>query len=376
MTRDDAFTGSAAGRPAVDPDALMELIGRVIADAGGALILPLAMLGDRLGLFSALASGGPATSAELAERTGLTERYLREWLLAMAAAGYVTYEDVGGGADGGRSAASARYRLSPEQAEAFTNPESPGYVAGAFQNLTAATRVQDRLTEAFRTGAGIAWHEQHEDMFEGTERFFRPGYLANLASSWIPSLAGAEKRLADGARVADVGCGFGASTIIMAQAYPNSTFEGVDYHRPSIDAARGRAAAAGMAERVTFRVAGAADLSGSYDLITFFDCLHDMPDPAGALRAARAATADGGGVMLVEPMGWDSVEEAINPLGKLMAAASTLICLPSGLSAAPAYGLGNQAGPARTCELARDAGFSEARIAAATDFNLVYELRP
>ena len=376
MTRDDTFSRSAAGRATVDPDALMELIGRVIADAGGALILPLALLGDRLGLFSALASGGPATSAELAERTGLTERYLREWLLAMAAAGYVTYEDVAGGADGGRSAASARYRLSPEQGEAFTNPESPGYVAGAFQNLTAATRVLDRLTEAFRTGAGIAWHEQHEDMFEGTERFFRPGYLANLASSWIPSLADAEKRLADGARVADVGCGFGASTIIMAQAYPNSTFEGVDYHRPSIDAARGRAAAAGVAERVTFRVAGAADLSGSYDLITFFDCLHDMPDPAGALRAARAATADGGGVMLVEPMGWDSVEEARNPLGKLMAAASTLICLPSGLSAAPAYGLGNQAGPARTCELARDAGFSEARIAAATDFNLVYELRP
>jgi 2-polyprenyl-3-methyl-5-hydroxy-6-metoxy-1,4-benzoquinol methylase len=376
MTRDDAFTGPAAGRPAVDPDALTELIGRVIADAGGALVLPLAMLGDRLGLFSALASGGPATSAELAERTGLTERYLREWLLAMAAAGYVTYEDVGGDADGGRSAASARYRLSPEQAEAFTNPESPGYVAGAFQNLTAATRVLDRLTEAFRTGAGIAWHEQHEDMFEGTERFFRPGYLANLASSWIPSLAGAEKGLADGARVADVGCGFGASTIIMAQAYPNSTFEGVDYHRPSIDAARGRAAAAGVAERVTFRVAGAAELRGSYDLITFFDCLHDMPDPAGALRAARAATADGGSVMLVEPMGWDSVEEACNPLGKLMAAASTLVCLPSGLSAAPACGLGNQAGPARTCELARDAGFSAARIAAATDFNLVYELRP
>jgi 2-polyprenyl-3-methyl-5-hydroxy-6-metoxy-1,4-benzoquinol methylase len=374
MTRDDAFTGSAADQPAVDPDALTELIGRVIADAGGALILPLAQLGDRLGLYSALASGGPATSAELAERTGLTERYLREWLLAMAAAGYVTYEDSG--ADGGQSAASARYRLSPEQAEAFTNPESPGYVAGAFQNLTAATRVLDRLTEAFRTGAGIAWHEQHEDMFEGTERFFRPGYLANLASSWIPSLAGAEKMLADGARVADVGCGFGASTIIMAQAYPNSTFEGVDYHRPSIDAARARAAAAGVADRVTFRMAGAADLSGSYDLITFFDCLHDMPDPASALRAARAATADGGGVMLVEPMGWDSVEEATNPLGKLMAAASTLVRLPSGLSAAPAYGLGNQAGPAKTCELAHDAGFSAARIAAATDFNLVYELRP
>jgi SAM-dependent methyltransferase len=374
MTVNAPLSRPTAHQHAVDPDALMRLIGQVIADAGGALILPLALLGDRLGLFSALASGGPATSAQLAERTGLTERYLREWLLAMAAASYVTYENSD--ADGGRSAAEARYRLSPEQAEAFTNPDSPGYVAGAFQNLTAATRVLDRLTEAFRTGAGIAWHEQHEDMFEGTERFFRPGYLANLTSSWIPSLTGADKRLADGARVADVGCGFGASTIMMAKAYPNSTFEGIDYHQPSVDAARGRAAAADVTERVTFRVAGAADLSGSYDLITFFDCLHDMPDPVGALRAARAATAAYGSVMLVEPMSWDSVQESLNPLGKLMAAASTLICLPSGLSAAPAYGLGNQAGPAKTRELARDAGFSEARIAAATDFNLVYELRP
>lgn len=375
MSGNEPFSRAAADQHAVDPDALMKLVGQVIADAGGALILPLALLGDRLGLFSALASGGPATSAQLAERTGLTERYLREWLLAMAAAGYVTYEGGDAPTDGGRSAASARYRLSPEQAEAFTNPDSPGYVAGAFQNLTAATRVLDRLTEAFRTGAGIAWHEQHEDMFEGTERFFRPGYLANLTSSWIPSLTGSEKRLADGARVADVGCGFGASTIIMAKAYPNSTFEGVDYHQPSIDAARSRAAAAGVAERITFRVAGAAGLSGSYDLITFFDCLHDMPDPAGALRAAAAATADGGSVMLVEPMSWDSVEECLNPLGKVLAAASTFVCLPSGLSAAPACALGNQAGPDRTCELARDAGFSEARIAAATDFNLVYELR-
>jgi 2-polyprenyl-3-methyl-5-hydroxy-6-metoxy-1,4-benzoquinol methylase len=366
----------AADHRAVDPEAFKELVGQVIADAGSALILPLAHIGDRLGLFSALASGGPATAGELAQRTGLAERYLREWLLAMAAAGYVTYTGSDADANGGRSAASARYRLSPEQAEAFTNPDSPGYVAGAFQNLTAATRALDRLTEAFRTGAGIAWHEHHEDLFEGTERFFRPGYLENLTSSWIPSLTDAAKRLANGARVADVGCGFGASTIIMAQAYPNSTFEGFDYHLPSIEAARSRAAAAGVAERATFRVAGADDLSGSYDLITFFDCLHDMPDPAGALRAARAAMADGGTVMLVEPMSWDSIEEGLNPLGKLMAAASTFICLPSGLSAAPAYGLGNQAGPAKICELARDAGFSDARIAAATDFNLIYELRP
>lgn len=376
MSGNEPVSRPAADQHAVDPDALMELIGQVIADAGGALILPLALLGDRLGLFSALAGGAPATAAQLAERTGLAERYLREWLLAMAAAGYVSYDGSQAGANGDRSAASARYRLSPEQTQAFTNPDSPGYVAGLFQNLTAATRALDRLTEAFRSGAGIAWHEQHEDMFEGTERFFRPGYLANLTSSWIPSLAGADKRLTDGARVADVGCGFGASTIIMAQAYPNSRFEGVDYHQPSIDTARGRAAAAGVTERVTFRVAGAAELSGSYDLIAFFDCLHDMPDPAGALRAARAATAAGGSVMLVEPMSWDSVEECLNPLGKLLAAASTFICLPSGLSGAPAYGLGNQAGPAKTRDLAREAGFSEARVAASTDFNLVYELRP
>jgi 2-polyprenyl-3-methyl-5-hydroxy-6-metoxy-1,4-benzoquinol methylase len=357
---------------AVDSDALTQLIGRVIADAGGALIFPLALLGDRLGLFRELASGGPATAADLAGRTGMSERYLREWLLAMAAAGYVTYE----GTKGDGTARAARYRLSPEQAEAFTNPDSPGYVAGGFQNLTAATRALDRLTEAFRTGAGIGWHEQHQDMFEGTERFFRPGYLANLTSSWIPSLTGMDERLAGGAQVADVGCGFGASTIIMAQAYPNSTFDGVDYHQPSIEAARRRAESAGVAERARFRVAGAADLSGSYDLITFFDCLHDMPDPVGALRAARAALADDGSVMLVEPMSWDSVEESFNPVGKLLAAASTFICLPSGLSAAPAYGMGNQAGPAKTGEVARDAGFPGARIATTTDLNLVYELRP
>lgn len=372
MTINESVSRPAADERAVDPAALEQLLGRVIGDAGGALILPLALLGDRLGLFSALAAAGPVTPAELAERTGLNERYLREWLLTMAAAGYVTYER----ANGDPSPRAARYRLSPEQAEAFTNPDSPGYVAGGFQNLTAATRMLDRLTEAFRTGAGIGWHEHHPDMFEGTARFFRPGYLAHLTGSWIPSLTGAEARLNSGAQVADVGCGFGESTVIMAMAYPNSTFEGVDYHQPSIEAARARAAAAGVAERVTFRVAGAADLSGSYDLITFFDCLHDMPDPVSALRAARSATADGGRVMLVEPMSWNSVEEALNPLGKLMLGASTFVCVPSGLSADPAYGLGNQAGPARTCEVALEAGFSDARVAAGTDFNLVYELRP
>ncbi|MBO0848302.1 MAG: methyltransferase domain-containing protein [Pseudonocardia sp.] len=366
----------------VDQAALERLIGQVISDAGGALTVPLALLGDRLGLFAALASGGPATAAVLAERTGLVERYVREWLLAMAAAGYVTYQGGEPGAADPDSASAARYRLSAEQAEAFTNPDSPGYLAGAFQNLTAATRMLDRLTEAFRTGEGIGWHEHHDDMFVGTERFFRPGYLAHLTGSWIPALDGVAQRLEAGAAVADVGCGLGASTIIMATGYPASTFVGVDYHRPSIDMARGRAAEAGVADRVSFRVAGACDLAapgqdgGRYQLITFFDCLHDMPDPLGALRAARAALADDGRVMLVEPMSWDRVADALNPLGRLLAGASMLVCLPSGLSAPPATGLGNQAGPRRTRELAERAGFGGARIATSTDFNLVYELTP
>jgi len=365
-----------AAAQAVDPEALERLLGQVITDAGAAVILPLALIGDRLGLFVELGAGGPATAAELAERTGLAERYLREWLLAMAAAGYVTYQGDAPDAEVPGSKHAARYRLSAEQAEAFTNPDSPAYVTGAFQNLTAATRAVDRLTEAFRTGGGIGWHEHHPDLFEGTERFFRPGYLANLTSRWIPALTGVQERLEGGARVADVGCGLGASTVIMAQTYPASSFVGVDYHQDSVELARSRAEAAGVSGRVEFRAAGATDLDGTYDFITFFDCLHDMPDPLGALRAARATIADGGTVMLVEPMSWDNVADGLNPLGRLLAGASMLVCLPCGLSGPPAAGLGNQAGPARTVQLAGEAGFSDARVATQTDFNLVYELRP
>jgi len=234
----------------------------------------------------------------------------------------------------------------------------------------------DGLTEAFRTAEGIGWHEHHSDMFEGTERFFRPGYRANLTSLWIPAMTGVEGQLKSGARVADVGCGLGASTIIMAQAYPASSFVGVDYHRDSIELARSRATDAGVSDRVEFRVAGAVDLTGSYDFIAFFDCLHDMPDPLGALCAARAALAGTGSVMLVEPMSWDTVADGLNPLGRLLASASLLVCLPSGMSAPPAAGLGNQAGPTRTRGLALEAGFADARLATSTDFNLVYELRP
>jgi SAM-dependent methyltransferase len=359
---------------AVDPARLEELLGQVSRDGAGAIAWPLALLGDRLGLFTALAAGEPVNSEELAERTGLAERYLREWLLAMAAAGYVTYTDGGSGPEAKRT---ARYQLSPEQAEAFTNPESPAYVAGLFQAFASSARVVDRLTEVFRTGEGIYWHEHHADKFEGTERSFRPAYVANLTSAWIPALRGVEERLRGGARVADVGCGFGASTIIMAEAYPNSTFVGVDYHAPSIATARERAAAAGVTDRITFRHAAADELEGSYDLIAFFDSLHDMPDPLSALQAARAALAPDGRVMLVEPMSWDTVEETISsPKGRVIAGSSVFVCLPSGLAGSPAYGLGSQAGPTRILRLAEQAGFSDARIALSNELNAIYELTP
>lgn len=372
MTSTTPTAAPVATRSPIDPTVLEALVGQIITDAGAALVVPLGLLGDRLGLFDALAGLEPVTAEQLAAETGLSERYLREWLLAMAAAGYITYD----GSDMDESAPSARYRLSPEQAEVFTNPDSPAYVAGALQNLTAATRMLDRLTESFRTGEGIGWHEQHEDMFLGTERFFRPGYLANLTGSWIPALTGIEERLVAGGTVADVGCGLGSSTVILAAAYPRARLVDLDYHPESVELARDRAESAGVADRISFRVAPATELTGQYDLVTFFDCLHDMPDPVGALRAARAALAEGGSVMLVEPMSWDHVPEVLNPLGRLLLGASLFVCLPSGLSAPPAAGLGNQAGPRRTCELAREAGFRDAHLATSTEVNHVYELRP
>ncbi|HVX46635.1 MAG TPA: methyltransferase domain-containing protein [Mycobacteriales bacterium] len=360
--------------PEVDPAKLEQLVGQVIGDLGALVTAPLALLGDRLGLFTALAANGPLTATELADRLGLQERYVREWLLAMAASGYVTY--AGNASDGADPRSTARYLLSPEQAEALTNPNSPAYVVGAFQNMTAATRVLDRLTEAFRTGAGIGWHEHHEDMFVGTERFFRPGYLTYLTSAWIPALEGMSERLTAGANVADVGCGLAASTIIMAQAYPQSSFVALDYHEPSLQLARQRADAAGVGDRIQFRSGMATELQGSFDLICFFDCLHDMPDPVGVLQSARSALARDGRVMLVEPMSWDTVEAGLNPLGRVLAGASLLICLPSGLSADPRRGLGNTSGPARLVRLAEEAGFAGARVATSTDFNLVLELTP
>jgi 2-polyprenyl-3-methyl-5-hydroxy-6-metoxy-1,4-benzoquinol methylase len=348
----------------LDPDRLQEFVLKAVGDIGAALSVPLVLLGDRLGLFTALAGAGQISSEQLATNTGLQERYVREWLLAMAAAGYVDY------------AGDGHFELGPEQSEALTNPDSPAFVAGGFQNMSAAIRVLDRLTDAFRTGEGIGWHEHHPDMFLGTERFFRPGYLANLSSQWIPSFDGLEERLRAGASVADVGCGLGASTRILAEEYPASTFTGFDYHPKSVELARQRADEAGLADRLRFEVAGATEIAGRYDFLAYFDCLHDMPDPAGALRAARAAVRDDGWVMLVEPMSGDRVEDALNPVGRVYAGASVFICLPCGLSAEPRAGLGNQVGPARTLQLATESGFGTAREASRTPFNIVYELRP
>jgi 2-polyprenyl-3-methyl-5-hydroxy-6-metoxy-1,4-benzoquinol methylase len=372
MTRNDRMTQGNAEGMQIDETVAGLLQERIIADAGGAMAIPLALLGDRLGLFGALAGGGPATASELAERTGLAERYVREWLLVMAASEYITYQN-----DAERtSATTARYYLTPEQATFFTDPESPYYMVGAFQTFSSAPRTFDRLVEAFRTGDGIGWHEHDDDTYIGNERFFRPAYKAHLVSSWIPALNGLQERLVDGVRAADVGCGLGASTIIMAQAYPATEWTGIDSHPRSIELARSRAADAGVADRIDYQQAGATELSGPYDFVTFLDCLHDMPDPLGALRAARAALTSDGHVMLVEPKSSDVITDGFHPLGRMMVAASVFVCLPSGLSAAPATGLGNQAGPTRTLLLAHEAGFSTAQIALSTPFNLVYELRP
>jgi 2-polyprenyl-3-methyl-5-hydroxy-6-metoxy-1,4-benzoquinol methylase len=299
----------------------------------------------------------------LATRTGTVERYVREWCCAQAASGYLAYDGEG------------RYWLPDEQAEALANELSPACVLGGFQAMTAAMRAEPKVIEAFRSGGGVGWHEHDPALFEGTERFFRAGYLAYLVNSWIPALEGVEEKLRHGGKVADVGCGHGASTIIMAEAYPNSTVIGYDYHRESIETARKRAAEAGLSN-VKFERATAKDYSGQdFDLIAFFDCLHDMGDPVGALAHARAALALDGTIMLVEPFANDDVADNLNPIGRVFYSASTLICTPVSLSQEVGRGLGAQAGEARLAEVARGAGLTRFRRATATPFNLVLEAR-
>jgi 2-polyprenyl-3-methyl-5-hydroxy-6-metoxy-1,4-benzoquinol methylase len=356
----------AATHTPIDEDKLNAFMGAFVGDLGAALGTALVLIGDKLGLYKAMADGTPVTPEVLAERTGTRERYIREWLSAQAAAGYVEYD-----------AATATFRLPPEQAMALADENSPAFIPGAFQLAASVVKDEAQITERFRTGQGMGWHEHHHDLFAGTERFFRPGYLANLVSAWLPALDGVVEKLEHGARVVDVGCGHGASTIILAQAFPRSTFVGTDYHEGSIEAARRAAAKAGVADRVTFAVQGAAELDGGpYDLVCVFDALHDMGDPVGAARAVRAQLAPDGTWMVVEPFAGDTLEDNLNPVGRIYYAASTMLCTPASLSQEVGLALGAQAGEARLAEVLHEAGFSRVRRATETPFNLVLEARP
>jgi len=349
----------------VDQELLYSLLGKTISDFGAVFHAPLVLLGDRLGLYRALRDGSPITPAGLAERTGTAERYVREWLNAHAAAGYVDYYPQTG-----------QYAMSPEQAMIFADEGGPAFIVGAFQSAVGAGAILPALESAFRTGEGVGWHEHNHQVFRGTERFYKSGYVANLVSNWIPAITGAQEKLTAGGRVADVGCGHGASTILMAQAFPDARFFGYDYHAPSIAAARERAAAAGLSDRVHFEVGGAKDFAGgAYDLITIFDALHDLGDPVGAAAHIRSVLKPDGAWMIVEPYADDRLEANFNPIGRAYFAASTLLCTPCSLAQEGGMALGAQAGEARLRAIVTGAGFRTFRRAAETPFNLVFEAR-
>lgn len=352
-------------RAAVDPEKLNAFMGKMVGDMGAAMSAALVILGERLGLYKALQAHGPVTSIELADATRLNERLIREWLAAQAAAEYVTYD-----------ARTGRFSLSPEQVMVFADEESPVFLAGGFLLLAAVYKDEPKVAKAFQSGLGLGWHEHDVCLFRGTERFFRPGYNANLVSNWIPALEGVEAKLEAGAKVADVGCGHGASTILMAQAYPNSRFTGFDYHAPSIDRAREAAAAAGVSDRIDFQVASAQDYPGEgYDLVCIFDALHDMGDPVGAAAHIRRSLAPEGTWLLVEPFAHDSMADNLNPIGRMFYSASTMVCTPASQSQEVGLALGAQAGESRLRQVVEAAGFTRFRRATETPFNLVLEVR-
>jgi len=359
-------TGTPPAPATVDSEKLNRFLGQVVADLGGAMSAALVVIGDRLGLYKAMVGAGPLTPGELAERTHTHERYVREWLCAQAAGGYVAYDPR-----------TERFTLPPEQAVALADEESPAYVPGGFHIAEAVMRAEPHALEHFRTGAGMPWGDHAPCLFEGAERFFRSSYLGNLTAAWIPALDGVVTMLEAGGRVADVGCGLGASTILMAKAWPRSTFLGFDAHPRSIELARQRAERAGVAERIKFEVARATDYPGTgFDLVTHFDCLHDMGDPAGAAGHVRRSLAPDGVWMIVEPAAGDRVQDNLNPVGRVYYSASTILCVPASLAdGQPRAALGAQAGEARLRSIVREGGFTRFRRAAQTPFNHVYEAR-
>ena len=349
----------------IDERKVEELVGRIVSDGGAAIGTVLAYVGDKLGLWRALAEIGPATPDDLAKATGTHERMIREWLSAQAAGGYVTY-----------SPDAKTFSLTPEQAVCLANEGQPGYLGGLFQIVSEWAQVIDKAEDAFRTGKGLGWGDHTRGAHTGTERFFRPLYEGSLVDTWIPALEGVQAKLEQGARVADVGCGHGASTVIMAKAFPRSTFVGFDFHAPSIERARQLAQAEGVADRVKFEVARATDVSGGpYDLVAIFDALHDMDEPVDAAAQIRGVLAPDGTLMLVEPFANDKLEDNLNPVGRVFYGASTLVCTPSSLND-DGLALGAQAGYAKLSDVLAKGGFRRVRKAVETPFNLVLEARP
>jgi 2-polyprenyl-3-methyl-5-hydroxy-6-metoxy-1,4-benzoquinol methylase len=357
---------TAAPSMPIDDAKLNAFMGKAVGDMGAAMHAVTILIGDRVGLYKAMADSRPVTAADLAKRSGLHERYVREWLNANAASGYIAYD-----------AAARTYTLPPEQALALAVEDSPCYLPGVFQILSACFHDVPKIEAAFKSGQGVGWHEHHHDLFHGTERFFRPNYNANLVSAWIPSLEGVADKLTRGGKVADVGCGLGSSTILMAKEYPNSTFYGFDYHEGSIELARKSAQRAGVADRIQFEVASAKQFPGNdFDFITFFDCLHDMGDPAGAAAHVRKALKPDGTWMIVEPFAGDTPEDNHNPIGRIMYSASTMLCVPASLAQEGAAALGAQAGEKNIRDVVTKGGFTRFRRATQTPFNLVFEARP
>lgn len=352
---------------AIDEAALNDLIGRTLVDLGAVSHGGLAVIGDQLGLYKALAAAdAPLSSGELAARTGTAERYVREWLRSQAAGGYVTYH-----------ADTGRYAMTPEQAMLMAHDDSPAFLAGGFQAAVSALAILPKLLDAFKTGEGVGWHEHTHTLFEGVARFYRTSYLHELTSEWMPALDGVVDRLQAGAQVADVGCGHGITTLLLAEAFPASTFVGYDFHPASVETARAKAQAAGLADRVRFEVADAKTFGGGpYDLVTTFDCFHDLGDPAGVAAHIRQMLKPDGTWMLAEPQAGDRVEDNLNPLGRAFYSDSTLICVPCSLDQEVGLALGAQAGAARIGEIITASGFTRFRKATETPFNLVLEARP